>query len=112
MRISDWSSDVCSSDLLAGFAGNPDEREREAGIVLPVGCGKSGCIALAPFAFRATRTLVVAPGLKIAEQLPDDFDPARQDMFYITCGVLTRSEERRVGKEGVSKVTFRGAQHP
>ena len=33
---------------------------REAGVVLPVGCGKSGCIALAPFAFRATRVLVVA----------------------------------------------------
>ena len=28
--------------------------EREIGIVLPVGCGKSGCIALAPFAFKAT----------------------------------------------------------
>ena len=73
---------------LARFAGSPDEQEREVGIVLPVGCGKSGCIALAPFAFRATRTLVVAPGVKIAEQLHDDFDPANQDMFYIKCGVL------------------------
>ncbi len=26
---------------LAEFAGNPDEQEREVGIVLPVGCGKS-----------------------------------------------------------------------
>ena len=41
-----------------------------------------------PFAFRATRTLVVAPGLKIAEQLHDDFDPAREDMFYTKCSVL------------------------
>ena len=73
---------------LARFAGNPEELEREVGIVLPVGCGKSGCIALAPFAFRATRTLVVAPGLKIAEQLHDDFDPAREDMFYTKCSVL------------------------
>ena len=73
---------------LASFAGNPDEQEREVGIVLPVGCGKSGCITIAPFAFRATRTLVVAPGIKIAQQLHDDFDPARQDMFYIKCGVL------------------------
>ena len=73
---------------LARFAGNPDEQEREVGIVLPVGCGKSGCITIAPFAFRATRTLVVAPGVKIAQQLHDDFDPARQDMFYIKCGVL------------------------
>lgn len=73
---------------LVGFAGNPDEQDREVGIVLPVGCGKSGCITIAPFAFRATRTLVVAPGVKIAEQLYGDFDPARQDMFYIKCGVL------------------------
>ncbi len=75
---------------LARFAGNPDEQEREVGIVLPVGCGKSGCITIAPFAFRATRTLVVAPGVKIAQQLYDDFDPARPDMFYIKCGVLNR----------------------
>jgi len=27
-----------------------DSFEREFGIVLPVGCGKSGCIAIAPFA--------------------------------------------------------------
>lgn len=72
---------------LAAFAGNPSE-EREVGIVLPVGCGKSGCITLAPFAFRSKRTLVVAPGLKIAEQLYKDFDPTRPDMFYIRCGVL------------------------
>lgn len=73
---------------LAEFAGDPAEQEREVGIVLPVGCGKSGCITLAPFAFRATRTLVVAPGVKIAEQLYDDFDPARPGMFYVKCGVL------------------------
>ena len=73
---------------LAAFAGEENGKEREVGIVLPVGRGKSGCITPAPFAFRATRTLVVAPGVKIARQLHDDFDPARRDMFYIKCGVL------------------------
>lgn len=73
---------------LAAFAGNPDEQAREVGIVLPVGCGKSGCITIAPFAFRATRTLVVAPSVKIAEQLHGDFDPAHPDMFYIKCSIL------------------------
>jgi superfamily II DNA or RNA helicase len=72
---------------LAAFAANPGG-EREVGIVLPVGCGKSGCITLAPFAFRSNRTLVVAPGLKIAEQLYKDFDPTKPDMFYTKCGVL------------------------
>lgn len=71
-------------ETFAGTAGD----EREVGIVLPVGCGKSGCITLAPFAFRSKRTLVVAPGLKIAEQLYKDFDPTKPDMFYIKCCVL------------------------
>jgi superfamily II DNA or RNA helicase len=73
---------------LARFAVESDGQEREIGIVLPVGCGKSGCITLTPFAFKATRTLVVAPGVQIAGQLRDDFDPARPQMFYIKCGVL------------------------
>ena len=75
-------------EKLTEFVGDTNEQEREVGIVLPVGCGKSGCITLAPFAFRATRTLVIAPNVKIAQQLRDDFDPARQDMFYIKCGIL------------------------
>lgn len=73
---------------LTSFAAGTDGAEREIGIVLPVGCGKSGCITLAPFAFKATRTLVVAPGVPIAGQLHDDFDPTKSDMFYIKCGVL------------------------
>nr|VFK63822.1 MAG: Superfamily II DNA or RNA helicase [Candidatus Kentron sp. TUN] len=72
---------------LAEFTENPGD-EREVGIVLPVGCGKSGCITLAPFAFGSKRTLVVAPGLKIADQLCNDFDPTKTDMFYIKCDVL------------------------
>jgi superfamily II DNA or RNA helicase len=74
---------------LSDFANNPDETDREVGIILPVGCGKSGCITLAPFAFRARRALVIAPNLAIAQQLVNDFDPARQGMFYKKCGVLS-----------------------
>lgn len=72
---------------LSQFAAQPGE-EREVGIILPVGCGKSGCITLAPFAFKSTRTLVVSPGLKIADQLYKDFDPSNTGMFYIKCDVL------------------------
>ncbi|WP_229801720.1 DEAD/DEAH box helicase [Pseudomonas mandelii] len=72
---------------LADFA-NASTGEREVGIVLPVGCGKSGCITLAPFAFAANRVLVVAPGLSIASQLSDDFNPTNPKMFYQKCGVL------------------------
>ncbi|WP_339053846.1 DEAD/DEAH box helicase family protein [Arsenophonus endosymbiont of Crataerina pallida] len=74
---------------LEAFSALPNKNEREVEIILPVGCGKSGCITLTPFAFKATRTLVVAPGLKIANQLCNDFDPARPDMFYQKCKVLS-----------------------
>ena len=74
---------------LVTFSDSQGEQDREVGIVLPVGCGKSGCITVAPFAFRAARTLVVAPGVKIAEQLHDDFDPTRRDMFYAKCRILS-----------------------
>lgn len=73
---------------LVDFASNPGETEREVGIVLPVGCGKSGTITLAPFAFRSARTLVVAPGVPIAGQLAADFNPSNPSMFYQKCQVL------------------------
>ncbi|MGY8707410.1 DEAD/DEAH box helicase family protein [Bradyrhizobium sp. 18BD] len=62
--------------------------EREVGIVLPVGCGKSGMITLAPFAARSRRALVVALGVNIADQLADDFDPTKPMMFYQKCRIL------------------------
>ena len=73
---------------LLTYAGETEVEEREVGIVLPVGCGKSGCITLTPFAFKARRALVVAPSINIAQQLHNDFDPTRGDMFYIKCAVL------------------------
>jgi Type III restriction enzyme, res subunit len=58
---------------------NPD---REIGLVLPVGCGKSGLIAITSFALKATRVLVLAPGLGTAHQLLEDFDPTAAKLFY------------------------------
>jgi hypothetical protein len=75
-------------NALSEYADSADG-EREVGVVLPVGCGKSGCITIAPFAFRAKRALVVAPGIFITGQLVADFDPAKADMFYQKCNVLT-----------------------
>lgn len=64
------------------------ESEREVGIVLPVGCGKSGTITLTPFAYKSFRTLVIAPGLSIADQLAKEFNPTNPKMFYKKCKVL------------------------
>ena len=63
--------------------------EEKLGIILPVGCGRVRVHPrLTPFAFKSRRTLVVAPGLAIAGQLHDDFDPALPEMFYIKSGAL------------------------
>lgn len=61
---------ICSYEALHQFfleQFDPDTF-REAGIVLPVGCGKSGCITLTPFAFKSRKALVIAPGVAIAQQ--------------------------------------------
>lgn len=63
---------------------------KEVGIVLPVGCGKSGCITLTPFAFKSKRSLVIAPGVSIANQLLKDFEPLTS--FYKKCSVLKGRE--------------------
>ena len=37
--------------------------EREIGVILPVGCGKSGLMTIAPFATSSMRVLVIAPSV-------------------------------------------------
>jgi superfamily II DNA or RNA helicase len=66
---------------------------REVGIVLPVGCGKSGLIAIAPYAVNARRVLVIAPGTRIREQLGGDLRSNSETNFYERCGVLTSEDD-------------------
>src|SRR3546814_11236656 len=84
MRISDWSSDVCSSDLLALVAGGdhawiPGER---------------------------LWRLMVAPPADCAAACND----AARDLDLVWRSLGHRSEERRVGKECVS--TCRSRRSP
>src|SRR3546814_5146945 len=97
MRISDWSSDVCSSDLL------PETDlpiiERAYGERQP----------LAHAVAFARRLEVQCRGLLADAQRPRDLGiglPARrQDQAF-------RSEERRVGNAGVSTCRSRGSPYP
>jgi superfamily II DNA or RNA helicase len=65
------------------------EADREVSVILPVGCGKSGLITIVPFALKSKRTLVIAPGKDIADQLMKDFDPSAVQCFYTKCSILT-----------------------
>src|SRR3546814_14004570 len=95
MRISDWSSDVCSSDLDAvgrhrgaGIGGGNDEREQTLNQLL---------VEMDGFDAK-TNVILIA-----ATNRPDVLDPAllRPGRFdrQIGVGAPDRSEERRVGKE-------------
>src|SRR3546814_9577795 len=80
MRISDWSSDVCSSDLTGASAREAEKiRTKDAFDVLVVGGGPAGAAAAIYAARKGIRTGVAAE--RFGGQ---------------------RSEERRVGKECVS----------
>ena len=80
-----WSA---IQDHFRGAQANP-----EVGIVLPVGCGKSGLIAIAPYAFRGQRVLVIAPGTRIRNQLGDDLRANSPTNFYERCHVIANSSE-------------------
>src|SRR3546814_15083881 len=99
MRISDWSSDVCSSDLLIADDEQPDREE----------LGAQPALHRLPNLFPGERQLPSGPGLPPpsepslpgmepdlpATQQPEP-DPAMQEELS-----QLRSEERRVGKECV-----------
>ena len=65
----------------------------EVGIVLPVGCGKSGLIAVAPFATQTRRVLVIAPGTRIRMQLGDDLRASSETNFYDRFTVISSNQE-------------------
>src|SRR3546814_10358087 len=91
MSISDWSSDVCSSDLGTFMQLSPHTLliggSLSAALVVPV-------LAAAPATMDVTVTI---PRLKVAE--------------YHRPYVAIRSEERRVGKECVSTCRSRGSTY-
>src|SRR3546814_18449438 len=87
MRISDWSSDVCSSDLQASAEGTLDFYGLQAQV--------ARCMVIGGEAFVRFRLRRKTDGLTVPLQLQvleGDYVPFDKN----------RSEERSVGKEGVS----------
>src|SRR3546814_5714793 len=87
MRISDWSSDVCSSDL----GGSKDV----------IAAYKKIAASKSPFASRGDSSGTHAAELRIWKQAEIDVKTAGTG-WYRETGSGMRSEERRVGKECVS----------
>src|SRR3546814_13773595 len=104
MRISDWSSDVCSSDLVTGVAPGGEEVPRP--FVVAQGQALARPIdhddgAVAGFHPVESGKQAAAPPL-LAVALPERLRAGAVDDG--------RSEERRGGKEGVSRVDLGGSR--
>src|SRR3546814_13988356 len=100
MRISDWSSDVCSSDL-------PELDRLADQRVAIVGTGASAVQAI-PYLGR------YAKQLHVLQRTPSSVDVRPNpptDPDWIKSLAPGRSEERRVGKECVSTCRSRWSPH-
>ena len=56
---------------------------------IPVGCGKTGLMALLPFETAQGRVLVIAPNLEIRRGISTSFDVAGRECFWTSTRVLT-----------------------
>jgi superfamily II DNA or RNA helicase len=69
-----------------------NNEDQEIGVVLPVGCGKSGLITLTPFSIKAKRTLVIAPNLSIRNELYNNFYAGDEKYFYKRTNVIVSAD--------------------
>src|SRR3546814_17145896 len=121
MRISDWSSDVCSSDLSSWWSSNRFETSR-INSKKPRMRGFSCCGSPSRLADLAHARLQIILLADLLDQSQLFFDPV--DVFFfalldtnhkfarhVIADRLARSEERRVGKECVSTCRSRCSQY-
>src|SRR3546814_20938648 len=116
MRISDWSSDVCSSDLqLTGRRGKQPEAEgcaEAGGGAAQQHQGVASVHAVSPS--RPATLTHPRPGNNYAAEANGDATalPPSGGLanFAAHAEIALRSEERRVGKEGVSTCKSRWAR--
>src|SRR3546814_750325 len=105
MRISDWSSDVCSSDLLVFMHAVKDgPADRSFGLQVAALAGLPKAViaqARSRLAELERHMRDAAPPLS-----PDTLDAPRQ------IGLFARSETRRVGKECASTIRSRWSPSP
>lgn len=56
---------------------------------IPVGCGKTGLIAILPFGIAKGRVLVIAPNITIRDQIASAVDATSPTSFYRRSGILS-----------------------
>src|SRR3546814_17559451 len=96
MRISDWSSDVCSSDLIYLTAKSFESNDATVYMVDQSGLFANKVANTGSVTFLAASDDIVAEKERILTEEGKKF------LLVIPADVYTRSEERRDGKECVS----------
>src|SRR3546814_13628935 len=113
MRISDWSSDVCSSDLHDGDAlpGAPEHRfNAAASYGIPLGRGLLTLRGDIYYQSESENALSLNPKFR---RTLDGFTLLNASATWsLDAWDVTRSEERRVGKECVSTCRSRWSPYP
>src|SRR3546814_12924902 len=104
MRISDWSSDVCSSDLVSA---DNSRRPREGGGRRRFTRRRRNKPPAAPAFAGATSYAISAPHPKTAARDHHRLVPSCLNLATRPVRSHIRSEERRVGKECVSQCRSR-----
>lgn len=66
-----------------------EDDEAPCYIQLPVGCGKTGLMGIAPFGVSAGRVLIVAPNLTVRDTVMQELDISNPECFYPKRGVFT-----------------------
>src|SRR3546814_3323454 len=103
LRISDWSSDVCSSDLISDDV-NPD--------TITLNASTTTALASLDLATNLSDSLSVAQKDPIGFSYGADGKGVTGGIsFDDSAGVDSRSEERRVGKECVRTCRSRGSPY-
>src|SRR3546814_14292114 len=105
MRISDWSSDVCSSDLVQIRFEN--ESKADLSIVLMADTANTGTMEPVYTLYTAAPEGLFA--VRGFDTLETEFQAFVRDRWNNKSDTLSRvrSEERRVGKECCSKCSYR-----
>src|SRR3546814_9695675 len=108
MRISDWSSDVCSSDLCkSNNLASPTRRRTLAALSMASMAGVSGLFGQAYAAAPPKPDNILLPDQALERLMQGNARYAsnastHRDFASTRAALATRSEERRVGKECVS----------
>jgi len=90
-KVSIWQNASLREPQIEGYYAIRDHFANKDGpcyVQLPVGCGKTGLMGLAPFGIAKGRVLVIAPNLTIRENIRRELNVSNPGCFYAKRGVF------------------------